>query len=639
MTTLHRSLLCLTIIGLLLSVLAPAASAASPVFAPGTLAAGEWLVGVRSGTPLSAKLSTMNLDAKSVMQVAGLNVALLTVSADNAAATMRALQDDREVVFIEPNGTVEGAWTPNDPDYSNPSKTYAPQQIKANLAWDLVRGASAIVVAVVDSGADLAHPDLNGVFWTNPLEVAGNDLDDDGNGYVDDVRGWNFVAGNNLPQDDLGHGTHVTGIAAASTNNGIGIAGIAGGIKVMPVKVLDSSNSGTWANVAQGVIYATDMGVKAINLSLGGLTPSATIDAAVQYARSHGVLVIAAAGNGATSDPFYPAAYEGVLGVAATVPGGARWTLSNFGSYVDLAAPGSTVYSTYWKSTTGSTYQFSSGTSMATPMMTGVAALVWSENPALTADQVAAILTSTATDLGDPGWDQYYGYGQVDAQAAVQAAEATLPADSTISGQIWVDLNLDGQRQPSETTGISGAPVRVRNLSTQGVVETLTGAQGQYSVGSLPGGAYEVSVGDLMGYIGTTPTTVNVTLSYAQAATADFGFIAPTAVTVQGLTVTPANNALRLSWQVRESGAGTEWNVLRATGATRQPKSVNAAPVLGTITGTDVVEYTFDDTSVTAGQVYWYWLRNAFTGELYGPVQATARAGGAIAAFLPFVTR
>jgi subtilisin family serine protease len=636
MKNLYRILASMVVISLLFTTLA------SVVAAAGTpsqdFAAAELLIGYRPGLRLDTELQGMATDLAPVMRTAELAIVRVHLASDKAATALARLESSSDVLFVEPNGLMEGTWTPNDPYYSDPSKVYAPQQVKANLAWDLVRGSGDIMVAVVDSGADLAHPDLNGIFWTNSGEVAGNGLDDDGNGYVDDVSGWNFVNGTNLPQDDLGHGTHVAGILAAQTDNGVGIAGIAGGVKLLPVKVLDSNNQGSWANVASGVIYATDMGARAINLSLGGLTPSATIESAIQYAQSHGVLVVAAAGNGASSEPFYPAAYDGVLGVAATVKGGARWSLSNYGNYIDIAAPGATIYSTYWK-TGSSTYYFLNGTSMAAPAITGVAALVWSKNPALTAEAVAGILTSSAQDLGDSGWDVYYGNGQVDAYAAAQAAEATLPADGSIGGQAWVDLDLDGQRQPDETTGIPGVAVQLLNLSTQAVQQTVTDGQGNYTFSSLRNGSYQVTVTQPQGYVPTTAVSITAVVGGAQATLADFGFVAPTAVTVEAFNVTPRGNRLVVSWQATGNGAAPKRYVLRAASVDDQPKRITPQAVAGVEQGNGAWAYEFEDSTVTAGQTYWYWLENAETGEKVGPVEATASTGQMAQVFVPFVTR
>jgi subtilisin family serine protease len=239
-------------------------------------------------------------------------------------------------------------------------------------------------------------------------------VDDDGNGYVDDWRGWNFVSSTNSPQDDHGHGTHVAGIAAAVGNNGLGIAGIAWGARLMALKILSSTGYGTESNVARAMVYAADHGARVINLSLGGSIPMTMMEDAVNYACAHGVTVVAATGN--TSGPvLYPAAYPNAIAVASVDASNVRSYFSNYGPEVDLAAPGSSIYSTRL----GGSYTYLSGTSMSTPHVSGVVALLASLPQFDTTDKIRAALQNTALDLGTAGWDQYYGYGLVQAYSAL----------------------------------------------------------------------------------------------------------------------------------------------------------------------------------------------------------------------------
>jgi subtilisin family serine protease len=302
---------------------------------------------------------------------------------------------------------------PNDPWYVG-GLQWALQRVEAPYGWAASNG-EGVIVAILDSGVDLDHPDLSDSLWINPGEVVGNGVDDDGNGYVDDLYGWDFIGYDNLPGDGNGHGTHVAGIAGATTDNGIGIAGLGWGVTLMPVRVLDSSGSGTTWSVAQGIRYAVDQGALAVNLSLGGYGGDSTLEQAVQYAQSKGALVVAAAGNHNTSEAFYPAAYAGVLGVAATRSDDQKWPFSNYGPHVDLAAPGAAIYSTV----PGAGYGDMSGTSMAAPIVSGLAALVWAKYPSATAAEVAAMIADGAEDLGSAGWDPYYGWGRVNAPNAL----------------------------------------------------------------------------------------------------------------------------------------------------------------------------------------------------------------------------
>lgn len=312
--------------------------------------------------------------------------------------------------------------TPNDPAFP---RQWGLAKINAPEAWNIITGAVSMTIAILDTGIDLGHPDLAPQLWTNPGEIPANGLDDDANGKIDDVHGWHFYQAANGPaedaliQDDFGHGTHVAGIAAAATDNGIGVAGLAWGGRLMAVKVLDQYGSGWYSDIAAGIVYAADNGARLINLSLGGAPPSQALCDAAAYAHDRGAVVIAAAGNtgGAV---LYPAACDQVLAVAATNQTDSRPTFSNYGPEIDLAAPGVDIYSTwYYTGIRASGYFTKSGTSMATPYVTGAAALVWSRWPGWTADQVSQRLRATATDVNTPGWDPYSGWGRLDAAAAL----------------------------------------------------------------------------------------------------------------------------------------------------------------------------------------------------------------------------
>ncbi|MDY7076244.1 MAG: S8 family peptidase [Chloroflexota bacterium] len=339
----------------------------------------------------------------------------LVASPEMPAATFaHHLERSNEVSWAEPNGLVHASGiTPNDNFYQ--AQQWNLRLIGLPEAWLFTTG-DARPIAIIDTGIDLDHPDLAAKVWTNPDEVPDNGVDDDGNGYVDDVHGWNFVTGSTLILE-ANHGTHVAGIAGAHTDNSIGVAGVSWQSPLIALQALNSSGDGNWADVAEAVIYAADNGAHVLNLSLGGEESSQTIEDAVLYARDQGCLVVAAAGN-SQSQPApveYPAALPGVLAVAATTDSDAPWSRSNRGPQVDVAAPGADIFST----SRYSQYATMSGTSMATPHVSGLAALVWALQPTLTADQVAHVITSTAHDVYTPGWDQRTGWGRIDAQAAV----------------------------------------------------------------------------------------------------------------------------------------------------------------------------------------------------------------------------
>jgi len=284
---------------------------------------------------------------------------------------------------------------PNDPYYGS---QWGLTRVRAPEAWALSTG-QGVLIAVLDTGTDYTHPDLSGKVRT---DIA-----------------WNFV-NNNDARDNNGHGTHVSGIAAAATNNGIGVAGMGWDASILPLKVMDSQGRGSTAELIPAIYYAADHGARVINMSLAGTTrdnlcPS-DVQAAVDYAYRRGVLLVAAAGNWPyiAQSPF-PANCAHVLGVAATTSSDSRAWFSNYGDHVSVAAPGEDIYSTLRYGG----YGYMDGTSMATPFVAGLAALVYARFPTYTPDQVASAILDNAQDLGSTGWDIYYGCGRIDAFRAL----------------------------------------------------------------------------------------------------------------------------------------------------------------------------------------------------------------------------
>jgi type VII secretion-associated serine protease mycosin len=312
------------------------------------------------------------------------------------AATYSAAGTGHDVVSSEHDSVVRvlGATDPMR------SAQWALDKVSFEAAWGTTNG-HGVTVAVVDTGVREDHEDLGATV----------------------LPGIDYVhSGGNGWDDGNGHGTHVAGIIAAMASNGRGIAGGAPGVKILPVRVLDENGSGFSSNVAAGIIWATDHGARVINLSLGGTTPSDGTRAAIQYANSKGAIVLAAAGNGAQSgnQPLYPGAFPETVAVAAVDQNLNRAPFSNYGSYVDIAAPGVSIRSTFNQSRTS--YADMSGTSMATPYASAAAALVVAANPKLTANGVRNALQHTAIDLGAPGADVSYGSGLINPKAAVLSA-------------------------------------------------------------------------------------------------------------------------------------------------------------------------------------------------------------------------
>lgn len=313
------------------------------------------------------------------------------------------------VAYAEPNATLVAFGTPNDPYYS--ANQYAPQKVQANLAWDLWNPKAQTLVAIVDTGVQANHPDLAGKV----------------------VGGYDFANNDGDPSDDHGHGTHCAGIAAAHVNNGTGIAGISGWAstgslsdtytRVLPVKVLSASGSGYTSAVADGIVYAADQGATVISLSLGGGS-SYTLQNAVNYAYSKGCVLVAAAGNDGSSGMAYPGGYPNVLSVASTDENDTLSGFSNYGSWVKVAAPGERIASTM----PGSSYAYMSGTSMATPLVAGQAALIRAHNPALSNAEVEAAIVGT-TDPYNPYGSRTIAGGRVNVYRSLLAA--TPPSDPT----------------------------------------------------------------------------------------------------------------------------------------------------------------------------------------------------------------
>ncbi len=358
---------------------------------------------------------------------------LINTDTTTADVLSKTLLSDGKVDYVEKNLTRSTSAEPNDPYFSqqwalnNSGQNFgtAGADIQAINAWTLQPAKTPITVAVLDTGADLAHEDLVGNFWTNNKEIPGNGIDDDGNGYVDDTLGWNFVSNNNQPVDGSGHGTHVSGIIAATRDNNKGIAGICGndaalgisGCKLMELKVCNDNNSCNYWDIIRGIVYAVDNGAQVINLSLGSTAYSQSEQDAITYAWNRGVVVVAAAGNNSTNTRVYPAANDHVLAVAATDNGDNPAYFSSYGDWVDLAAPGDTILST----TLNNGYRTLSGTSMASPHVAAVAALAKMQHPSWTNDQIATLLQSSATSI-----DNHYmtyagliGTGRVSAYAAL----------------------------------------------------------------------------------------------------------------------------------------------------------------------------------------------------------------------------
>lgn len=362
---------------------------------------GQILVRFDDGLGLLQKLGLHRLCGGQpldlISSLTGLEIDVVEVLPGLEALSLICYNTLADVVYAELDPIASGDSTPNDPYFA--SNQYGPKKIKADLAWDLCTGDTNVLVAVLDTGADFKHPDLQGRL----------------------VLGWDYVNKDSDPSDDNGHGTHVAGVIGAATNNAQGIAAMTWNVRVLVVKVLDKGNRGAYSAIAQGILYAADQGADIINLSLGGTSDSATLRDAVNYAWTKGALLVAAAGNAGSGSPYYPAAYAPVMAVAATNASDGRWSLSNYAGYMSVAAPGDAIYSTNWSSGV-SGYSSRSGTSQAAPHVSGTAALALAQDSSRTNAQLRSLLETTADDLGTAGRDSYYGYGRINAFRALGGA-------------------------------------------------------------------------------------------------------------------------------------------------------------------------------------------------------------------------
>lgn len=447
----------------------------------GEFAPGRLLVRFKDGIAMSATANALaDYGATSLGSLYASPVQLLQVPAGQELALMERLKADARVEYAEPDSLFHTTVVPNDPSYGS---QWGLPKIEAPGAWNISTGSDTVIIAILDSGVDLNHPDLSGKL----------------------VAGYDFIDDDSIPQDLKGHGTHVAGISAANSNNGVGGAGVAWGARIMPVRVLDASGSGTVSTVVNGINWAYTHGAKILNLSLGGTTNSPTMETAVNNAYAAGSLVIAAAGNcgdsnysfnGCTSmnQTSYPAGYANTFAVAATTSSDTRSSFSTQASYVDIAAPGSSIYSTYYNDT----YTSKDGTSQAAPFVSGLAALIWSVKPGYTQAQVRQVIEATAVDLGTAGTDIAFGAGRINALAALQTITLIAPTLSSISnpendGNYTINWNTVSsatgyELQEDVSTSFSSPTTRYSGANNQLVVSGQAVGNWYYRVRATIGG-------------------------------------------------------------------------------------------------------------------------------------------------------
>lgn len=386
----------------ILGGLATAMGTAAMARIPADYVEGEVIVKFRPGMTIAREAAIRAMGA--TVKRENLAIGTTRLRLPSSLTTQRAvayLQTLSSIEYAEPNYTVRALAVPNDTDYN--SRQWAPQMMQCPAAWDLNQGSSGTIIAIIDTGVNLTHPDLQSKV----------------------TAGYDFANDDNDPTDDNSHGSHCAGIAAAATNNGVGMAGVGWNCRVMPIKVLSGGGGGSFDDVAAGITYAADNGAQILSLSLGGYGQQQAVEDACRYAWNRGCVILAAAGNDNTDQKMYPAGYDAyVIAVGSTNRQDSKSGFSNYGAtWVDVAAPGGTgvgssfqneIYSTVL----GTGYASYFGTSMACPNAAGVAGLVHSAlGPGATNTQIRNILESTTDPVGN-----WVAKGRINALKAVQLA-------------------------------------------------------------------------------------------------------------------------------------------------------------------------------------------------------------------------
>jgi thermitase len=456
-----------------------AGSAAIP---PGEFKAGQILIKFKEGmSPASTSSTLQQFDATYERTLYGSDIQTWQVPEGSELALLEKLNADPQVAYAELNYRITSHDTvPNDPSFA---RQWAHSKVQSPAGWSITTGSAGTTIAVLDTGVDERHPDLAAKI----------------------VAGYDFVDNDKNPHDLNGHGTHVAGIAAAVTDNGIGVAGMDWQARIMPIRVLDALGEGYMETLAEGIFWAYSHGAEVLNISSGGPYFSSSVLDAVNAAHNAGSLVVASMGNDNSSTPVYPAAYGNVLAVSATGRYDVRAGYSNYGDHCDVAAPGGNmsayqdpngIYSTmptypvymttqenYWTN-----YDYVQGTSQAAPYVAGLASLVWSLKPSLTPDEVQEAIETTAVDLGALGWDRYYGHGRINALAAVRVySPPDAPTLSPIRNSGGGTYLVDWSDVPNAATYV----LEMSNaLSFGNAAVVYSGTASQFQVSNRPGGIW-----------------------------------------------------------------------------------------------------------------------------------------------------
>ena len=469
-------------------------------------------MGIKSIDILNKRYSVTSLEkvfktakkpaAKEIPALTNIYIHTLPKDAD-ILSIVEEYQKDPNIEYAEPNYIRYTCVMPNDPYYL---QQWTHQNMQSEQAWDIEKGDPNVVIAIVDSGVDWNHPDLAANIWSNSGEIAGNGIDDDGNGYIDDIRGWDFVDTtstycadldctdrDNDPMDNQGHGTHCAGISGAVTNNGVGVAGMAWDCRIMALRAGYKTTTGSGAleneDSAAAIVYAADNGADVISMSFGGGPFSNLERDAINYAYSQGAVLVGSAGNDNSRSSHYPSGFDNVIAVSATDSSDTKAVFSNYGSWVDVAAPGVLINSTVFDDS----YVSMSGTSMSCPYVAGLVGLILSNNPSFTQEEVKSILHSTTDPVTS---SEYIGIGRINAYKAIQVDSIPIANlnssldDANVYGTIDITGTASGDNFQNYTLeyGVGIYPTSWTEIAssttpvTNGILATWSAIPGTFSI-------------------------------------------------------------------------------------------------------------------------------------------------------------
>lgn len=573
-------------LGVTMSVSAYAAPKNATQDDKGYFVTGRILVQPRAGTD---KVKFKNVlaaeNASEAATIKGIKTRIVKVPPGQEKKIIARLEKNKHIEFAELDRLVRPTFIPDDSLFGS---QWHHTKIGSSVAWDITRGDPNLIIAILDTGVHASHPDLAARI----------------------VPGWNIVSNNSDTTDINGHGTVTAGAAAAIGNNSIGVTGMAMDVKIMPIRITnDPGGWATWSSIANGFIWAADHGARVASNSYESHNSGSTMNSAAGYLRDRGGVAINSAGNTGAEQLYSD--MPNLITVSATNQSDLRPSWSSFGDYVDVSAPGVSILTTWGPSGYGNTH----GTSLSAPLVAGVAALMFSANPALTADDVETILETSAVDLGEAGWDKYYGHGRVDAAAAVQAALTYDPpvqdtiapsasidtpsANSTLAGTVVVDITANDNIGVTKVDLLVNGAFYASDMSAPYSFAWDTSALGNADV-TLTARAFDAAENNttssgvpvlVRNIIDNTPPLVNITnpadgatvsgqiLSISASATDNTGVTSMKLFIDGSLKTTVYSGSLSYNWNLKKVADGTHTIMVEAFDS-----STNKATQLITVT-------------------------------------------------------